>query len=157
MREYRTFLVPYDFSDHSRFALDTALELVRHFKGDLHLLHVIQPPFYATTGFAEAMPTMLLETRHELLEALQRVVTAIPYPPGRVESHVIEGINIAASIAESATDLGADLIVMGTHGRTGLRHTFMGSVTERTLRIAHCPVLTVRATEQMQSKDGRMS
>jgi nucleotide-binding universal stress UspA family protein len=144
MREFRRLLVPYDFSDHSRVALDTAVDLVHYFKADLHLLHVIQPPLYATPGLGEALP-LLPDLREDQIRTLQRVAATIVDSPGRVQVHVIDGMNIAESIVGSARDLNADLIVMGTHGRTGLAHTFMGSVTERTLRVAPCPVLTVRA------------
>jgi universal stress protein A len=147
MRKYQTFLVPYDFSEHAQLALDTARDLARHFKADLHLVHVIQPPIYATPGFGEIPVTVLVDMREALLGSLRKVADGISDPPGRVETHVLEGLNIATLIDQCAEKIGADLIVMGTHGRTGLKHAFMGSVAERTLRSAPCPVLTVRATE----------
>lgn len=60
-------------------------------------------------------------------------------------------------IGDSAEDLGADLIVMGTHGRTGLTHVFLGSVAERTLRSAPCPVLTVQSPEEREAAHGPAS
>ena len=148
MRDFETFLVPYDFSNHARLALDTTLDLMRHFKGDLHLLHIIQPPLYATPGFGEIPVTALLDLRETLLASLRKVAASVTGAPGKVEAHVLDGINISAAIVQFAENIGADLIVMGTHGRTGLSHAFMGSVAERTLRAAPCPVLTVRATEE---------
>jgi nucleotide-binding universal stress UspA family protein len=147
MREYQTLLVPYDFSARSRLALDTAVNLLRYFKADLHLLHVIQPPLYAATGLGDALPLMSPDLREDQIAALQRIAETIAASPGKVQVHVIDGMNVAEAIAGSARDIGADLIVMGTHGRTGLRHTFLGSVSERTLRIAPCPVLTIRESE----------
>ena len=83
---------------------------------------------------------------HESIrKSLLAVVDEITDPPGEIHCHVVEGTGIADAIRESAEKLGADLIVMGTHGRTGLAHVFLGSVAERTLRNAHCPVLVVQA------------
>lgn len=68
--------------------------------------------------------------------------------PGKREAHVLEGTSPSERIRELASKLGSDLIVMGTHGRTGLAHVFLGSVAERTLRRAPCPVLCVQAPEK---------
>ena len=73
--------------------------------------------------------------------------------PGKVEAHVVEAAGIAEAICDAAETFGADLIVMGTHGRTGLAHVFLGSAAERTLRQAPCPVLTVRAPAEEEQED----
>ena len=76
------------------------------------------------------------------------MASGVENPPGKVEAHVLEGSGIADMIIGAAEEHDADLIVMGTHGRTGLAHVFLGSVAERTLRRAPCPVLTVQAPDE---------
>lgn len=78
------------------------------------------------------------------MKSLREVAEGLPSLRGSVELHVVEGAGVAEMIGEVAESLGADLIVMGTHGRTGLAHVFLGSVAERTLSRAPCPVLTVQ-------------
>ena len=152
MADYRVLVVPYDFSDHARAALKEAAELARRLGGDLHLVHVVQSPLYmysfAYAGEAAAVipPIDMTEIRDAAMKSLRDVIAELDFP-GKVEPHVLEGSSIAETLRETAVDLGADLIVMGTHGRTGLAHVFLGSVAERTLRTAPCPVLTVQAHE----------
>ena len=147
MREYRTLLVPFDFSAHARMALETAADLARRFGSDLHLLYVVQPPIYATTGVAAMPVDYPMDLEETTLDSLRGVADAIAGLSGRGYAHVLQGINIPSAIVQCAEEIKADLIVMGTHGRTGLKHAFMGRVAERTLRSAGCPVLTLRATE----------
>ncbi len=153
MSDYRTFLVPYDFSAHSRAALFAAVDLAKRFEADLHLLHVIQPPTFAygygAYGGAVAPPPVdMADVRDAAIRSLADVASGVEGATGAVEPHVIEGHGVAARICELAEKIGADLIVMGTHGRTGLAHVFLGSVAERTLRSAPCPVLSVQAREE---------
>jgi nucleotide-binding universal stress UspA family protein len=153
MPDYRTILVPYDFSDHSKKALAAAVDLGRRFDSNLHLLHVVTPPIvaYPTMGTAAAPPpNLLMEVREAAERSLNDVAAAIEDPPGTVKPHIATGGATADAIREAATTLGADLIVMGTHGRTGMARVFLGSVAERTLRLAPCPVLTVRAPEEAE-------
>jgi universal stress protein A len=152
MADYRVLVVPYDFSDHARAALKEAAGLARRLGGDLHLVHVVQSPLYmysfAYAGEAAAVipPIDMTEIREAAMKSLRDVIAELDIP-GKVEPHVLEGASVAETLRETAVDLGADLIVMGTHGRTGLAHAFLGSVAERTLRSAPCPVLTVQAHE----------
>jgi nucleotide-binding universal stress UspA family protein len=157
MSDYRTFLVPYDFSAHSKMALDTAVDLAHRLGARLHLVHVVQTPAFAngygTFGIAEATaPFDIGEIRQRAMGALGEVIDGLPKAAGKVEAHVVEGGHIAEAIGAIADRIGADLIVMGTHGHTGLVHAFLGSVAERTLRHAPCPVLTVRAPEDGAKK-----
>lgn len=150
MADYRTILVPYDFSEHSKKALETALDLGRRFGSNLHLLHVVSPPIvaYPTMGTTAALPaSLLIELREGAERALHEVAAAIENPPGTVKSQISTGGATAETIREMAEQLGADLIVMGTHGRTGMARVFLGSVAERTLRLAPCPILMVSAAE----------
>ncbi len=153
MADYRVVVVPYDFSEHARAALGEAEDLARRLGADLHLVHVMQSPIYlysfayAGEAAAVAPPIDMTEIRNDALKSLREVIAEIDIP-GKVEPHVFEGANIAETLRATAEDLNADLIVMGTHGRTGLAHVFLGSVAERTLRIAPCPVLTVQPREK---------
>lgn len=153
MSDYQSFLVPYDFSTHSSEALAAATNLARRLGGNLHLIHVIQPPQYAYatigTAGAAAMPTVdMAAVSRDAMQSLNAVAEGVKTFSGKIELHVVEGTSIAGSIIEAAEKLGVDMIVMGTHGRTGLSHVFLGSVAERTLRSAPCAVLTVRSEEE---------
>lgn len=155
MNEFRTFVVPYDFSPHAVAALDAAGNLAKRLGADLHLLHVVHVPMQAYAyaphpAAAGRIPFDTHELREEARRALEQVAGDLEGLPGRVQAHVVEGVGIADAIGVVAEEQGADLIVMGTHGRTGLAHVFLGSVAERTLRLAPCPVLTVRASEEAQ-------
>lgn len=158
MSEFRTFVVPYDFSPHARAALDTAIDLAKRLDASVHLVHVVQHPAYgyaygtmggAAVGGAAALPPIDLGAiREHTLESLREVAREVEARlPGKVEPHVFDGPTVAITLLEAADQLGADLIVMGTHGRTGLAHVFLGSVAERTLRRATCPVLTVQGAD----------
>ena len=148
----KTLLVPFDFSKHSRAALDLALEFARVFDATLHLVHVVQPVtqlygYGSYTSSAIASGIDFAALRESLLRELHEVIDRIEGFDGRIEPHVVEGIGPADLVRSCAEEFGADLIVMGTHGRTGFAHVFLGSVAERTLRLAPCPVLTVRAPD----------
>jgi nucleotide-binding universal stress UspA family protein len=153
MTEFQTILVPYDFSAHARAALSTAVDLAQRLGAELHLLHVVQSPSfvygYGSYGAAGAPPPVdMVALREGATQSLQAVADAVKELPKTPVPHVVEGTSTAEMIREEAEELGADLIVMGTHGRTGLAHVFLGSVAERTLRRAPCPVLTVQAPEE---------
>ena len=155
MRERSTIVVPYDFSAHSAAALSAAMEFGHRLDADLHLVHVIQTPDYAyRVQAATAAPSLInmLDVQESATEALNDAADRAKYVPGKIHTHVVEGTNIAEAIADSAAKLGADLIAIGTHGRTGLAHVFLGSVAERTLRSAPCPVLSVQSQEQGNSE-----
>lgn len=144
---FSRILVPTDFSPPSDAALDYARMLAMKFGSALQLLHVIDDP----TGTAEfvpdgfALPTA--EIRSGLVEhARTRLETAMSAGErGRYHVHTETLFGTPAqTIVDYATATGAGLIVMGTHGRTGLAHLLMGSVAEHVVRTAPCPVLTVR-------------
>ena len=138
-------LVPLDFSVPSERALGYATTLAAQFGATLRLLHVVEPlnaAALAGEGYLITLPeltdSMVKDARRRLAD--YRDIA----PPGLViETDVTMGPP-ATTIAEVARAQKCDLIVMGTHGRTGLAHLFMGSVAERVTRLAPCPVLTVR-------------
>jgi universal stress protein A len=156
-RRFQAFVVPYDFSDHSRAALRMAIDLAQRFESEIHLVHVIQPPSlayaaYAAPGTAAPVPVDLLELHRVAESALRDVAADIEREGARVHAHVIEAARIPETIHEVAAKVHADMIVMGTHGRTGLAHVFLGSVAERTLRRSPCAVLTVQAPDDVEPK-----
>jgi len=148
VKAYEKILVPVDFTLHSSEAIRRAVDLAQHYGAALTLIYVYEPLDYALPeGYALYTPEQagrLMEEFKDRLRALVRDVEAMGV--GAVESHVLNG-GAAVEIVNYAQEHGFDLIVMGTHGRTGLSHLLMGSVAERVLRTAHCPVLTVKAEE----------
>ena len=147
MRSIQSFVVTYDFSVHADAALEMAMDLAERFDADLHLLHVVQPATYSYAG--EYFPGgPLFDVHAQAEQRLNEIAADLFTPPKRVEAHVVAGAGVPDTLDAQAGQLGADLIVMGTHGRTGLAHVVYGSVAERTLRRAPCPVLTVPLPKQ---------
>ena len=151
MPDYRTIVVPYDFSAHAQTALETAVDLAGKLGADLKLVHIVQSPLAIyglpyPEGATVIPPIDMGEIREGCLKSLREVVAAVD-APGKIEAHVAEGLSIAETLRTTSEKLGADLIIMGTHGRTGVAHAFLGSVAERILRTVSCPVLTVKAQE----------
>jgi nucleotide-binding universal stress UspA family protein len=137
-------LVPVDFSKESILAAKFAVSLAQEYKTKLYLLHVRETiPGYVK---AEITDMQALEQRiaSEEKEALSNVI------PQKVKDRIsVEEISMAGSpvhhlIVEKAKELGADLIVLATHGRTGLAHVLLGSVAEHVVRHAPCPVFVIR-------------
>lgn len=154
MIDYQTLLVPYDFSEHAEAALARALDLQKRLDADLHLLYVIPTPVYVGMG-PDAQPFPVPPAKEEYRRSLRRVaVSACKEATRPIESRVVEGANVAEEIRAVAESLDADLIVMGTHGHSGLMHLLLGSVAEQTLRRAPCPVLTVRAESREEGWTG---
>lgn len=138
-------LVPTDFSEHSEKAVRYGAELASKFGAELHLLHIveIQPILYAEGA---AFP---FETTKEVIEhataELDKVIieSGDPVPITRTVS---EGSPFV-EIVKHAKEKNVDLIVMGTHGRGAIAHMLLGSVAEKVVRKAYCPVLIVRSEE----------
>ena len=139
-----TILVPTDFSPHAEHALDYAVGLAKTFGARLHLLHAYSLPVPATFPDTIAVPQSVWDGLREyageqLAEARKRVVA------NGVECEVEAlGEPPFPAVVETAERIRADLIVMGTRGLTGLKHVVLGSVAERTVRLAPCPVITVK-------------
>jgi nucleotide-binding universal stress UspA family protein len=149
MIEYRTLLVPYDFSVQSEEALRRALDLQVRFDADLHLVHVLMTPLYTALGHENAPFPRSADEEDDLRRALRQVAMAASLRATRpIESRVVEGCDVAETLRAVAVEIDADLIVIGTHARSGIVHLLLGSVTVRTLRRVPCPVLAVRANEE---------
>ena len=144
---FRRILVPTDFSPTSDAALEYARILAAKFGSSVQIIHVIDDPTAASEfvadGFAPStddIRTALLDQAHKRLE---RLVNLVDRSRHHAHAEAVLGLP-AQSIIDYATATGTGLIVMGTHGRTGLAHLLMGSVAEQVVRTAPCPVLTVR-------------
>lgn len=140
---FKTLLVPTDFSNGSRLAVDYAVSLARRLGASVHLVHVVEDPTVAGL-FTEAYVDLALIRKERRCDARHRMNALLTdlREPG-ITDEITSG-PVAQTIAGIAADRGADVIVMGTHGRTGLAHVLVGSVAEHVIRIAGCPVLTVR-------------
>jgi universal stress protein A len=145
MLEMATILYPTDFSANAEAALALASALAKEGHGRLVVLHVERPPLATLGGIAGVPPLALEYDRQGAWEELQRI---LPSQSGFTVEHCLEYGEPASTILKTAEEVGADLIVMGTHGRTGLRRLLMGSVAEQVVRKASCPVLTVRTPVQ---------
>ncbi len=144
MQPIRKILVAVDFSEHSELVVDAALEMARKFGAELDVVHAIHLPVPVAVPYGITMPTTYLnEARKAAGQRLQAVADRIREQGITGGAHLRE-VPAAPSIVETAEEIGADLIVMGTHGHTGLKHVVLGSVAERTLRTAPCSVLTVK-------------
>ena len=145
-RLFRRVLVPFDGSPHSGDALRVAADLASESDGRLIVVRAIAPflPFEdlgSAEGSAWIPPEDIVETSLEQLEATVKKLLGRGAAP-QVECRVIVG-DAYTAIMEAAAD--ADSIVMATHGRTGVEHLVIGSVTEKVVRHAEIPVLTIRA------------
>jgi nucleotide-binding universal stress UspA family protein len=140
-------LVPTDFSATSDAALDYARALAAKFDASLELLHVVEGSFASgpmgTEAFVTSSPAIQAALMEDARTRLSVRVTADDRARFNARTEVIAGQS-ARVILEYAQERGIDAIVMGTHGRTGVAHLLMGSVAEKVVRHAPCPVLTVR-------------
>lgn len=146
MLEIRKILAPTDFSDHSRAAVRYACGLAERLGADLHLLHVLPDVVPASPDLMVAPsfpPEYYRESEDQSREALRNLVDPTWGTPASIEVAVRWGDAVDGVVAH-AGEQAFDLIVIATHGRTGLSHVLLGSVAERIVREAPCPVLTIR-------------
>jgi nucleotide-binding universal stress UspA family protein len=150
MLAIRTILHPTDFSDRSEHAFHLACSLARDHGARVVLLHVVSLPVAAYEGVV--LPPPIEEATEDAKRRLSQMKpAAIP-----VEHRVAEG-DPAEMILRVAEEIHADLIVMGTHGRTGLGRLLMGSVAEQVVRRAPCPVLTMKAPFPAEQAEGQQA
>ena len=142
-------LFPTDFSPCSEAALSTALFHAQVFEADLHILHIVVP---GTADMREAFPEpeTISQKLHEIAEVRMRAtVEKYQDEPFKIVEAVRAGTAAVPMVKRYASEHGIDLIVMGTHGRTGFKHFLLGSVAENIVRTSECPVVTVRAGENV--------
>jgi nucleotide-binding universal stress UspA family protein len=140
----RNIIVAIDFSPHSRKALEYAIDLAKKFGAKIHLVHAYHLPIQIAMPDQIVIPGNLwADVRDAAARKLDKSAQLVTAAGLGVETHLSEA-QPSVGIVEAATKLGADLIVMGTRGLSGVKHVLLGSVAERTVRMAHCPVLTVK-------------
>ncbi len=141
---WKKVLCPIDFSEPARAAMNVAVEICGQFGAELTLFHAYELPGYTLPeGSVVASPKMLQDLADQAeghLAEWQRIAASMGAQ--RVETRKGVG-EPALEIVQLAREGGFDLVVVGTHGRTGLRHAILGSIAERVVRRCACPVLTV--------------
>lgn len=149
MKPIKHLLVATDFSDCSREAVEYALGLAERVGAEVTIAHVIERPVYFDVGVAHSLQLRhnvdewLRELKDEAAGRLEALTTEVRKRHPGIRSALRDGLPVD-EILHAAQETSADLIVIGTHGRTGLPHVLLGSVAERVIRRAQCPVLTVR-------------
>jgi nucleotide-binding universal stress UspA family protein len=136
-------LVPTDFSDLSQKAVEAAVALAERFNAEVDLVHVLEPPPYPEFGYAH-IPMKEGGLRDAAEGQFKNLRKRIPALSHLVKYTPVRTGNAPYEIVQTARQLNADLIVIGTHGRTGLKRLALGSTTEKVVRHAHCPVLVLR-------------
>jgi nucleotide-binding universal stress UspA family protein len=145
MQPIRLILAAVDFSEHSAPVVDAAVTLAKSFGAKVRLVHAYDIPVPLVSPYEVAIPEPYLEeTRRVAAEKLAKLVDRVA-AEGVVVDSLLTEVPAAAAIVSAAKDAKADLVVVGTRGHTGLKHLLLGSVAERTVRLAHCPVLAVKA------------
>jgi universal stress protein A len=153
MAIFKHILIPVDFSDDSTAAAKLGCEMAGRFGCSVSLLHVHELlPYGLASDYEMYTPDLrervVAEIGKSLAAAKRRAETA---GAPEVETKMVEGY-ASEAIAAFAAKGGYDLIVMGTHGRRGFKHALLGSVAERVVRTAPCPVLTVRSSAEPASE-----
>jgi nucleotide-binding universal stress UspA family protein len=145
----KNILVATDFSESADAALAYGRALARTFGATLHVLHVADDMYLKLGGYAYAavLPELQQDVERHARQRLADLLVDNDPVPLPTESAVLTAATPAPTIVSYAAKNDIDLIVVGTHGRSGLTHLVMGSVAERVARTAHCPVLTVRLQE----------
>ena len=146
--QIKSILVPIDFSPQSEKALAYAVPFARQFDAKLTVLNVVEP--VAMPDFAKSFP-LSMDNDKAMAESkrhLERVVKDLEIEPAVIGKILVRYGRSFNEIADAARTLKVDLIIISTHGYTGLKHALLGSTTERVVRHAPCPVLVVREQEQ---------
>ena len=154
MTRFKKILVPVDFSEHSVAALETAVELAGAFDAKLHLLHCYQIQPGGISPYGIAIPssyfTAIRDAAAQQLADWQEKHLPAEIP---VDASMMSEVP-SKSIVKTAKEIDADLVVMGTRGLSGFKHVLLGSIAERTIRLAPCPVMTVPAPGSIPTDGG---
>ena len=138
------FLVPLDFSEYANQALEYAIHLASKLEARLTLLHVIQALPLGGVDMGLTLPfTLLQDLEAKITSSMQAYLERVTAAGLEGEIIIVKGVPFQ-EILETAKTQQVDLIVMGTYGRTGLQRVLLGSVAEKVVRLAPCPVLVVR-------------
>lgn len=146
--QFRHILAPTDFSEYSKKAIVSALELAKTFGARLTILHVVELPPYPIEGFvpSSVSSSFIEDLERQATEDLAQIAPEAETSGVEVTRMVAVGTPYR-KILDVAEAEQVDLIVMATAGRTGFSHLVMGSIAERVVRTATCPVLTIRPRE----------
>jgi nucleotide-binding universal stress UspA family protein len=149
MIELKRILLPTDFSEFSAAARKYACAFADQFQAELHVLHVIQDmaPLAPEPGVVLAPPPDYMKELEENATLMLERVLDPHWAAGKTVFRVVRQGPPFLEIVRYAKETSIDLIVIGTHGRSGLAHVFMGSVAEKVVRKSPCPVLSVRHPE----------
>src|SRR6187399_247414 len=151
MLAIKNVLVATDFSTCSDVALNYGRALAQQFGARLHLMHAVEPIALDAAnagGFVAALPQLQVSVEEAGRAQLEGLLTADDRRALHATTVLVSFASPAPAIVAYAETEQMDLIVVGTHGRTGLSHLLMGSVAEKVVRTAPCPVLTVRNPER---------
>lgn len=143
------FLIPLDFSECANQALEYAMTLAKKLQARLTLAHVVYLPKMVEVDIAPYQEQLEAGAMQAMETNLKRVQDA----GLEVDIVTVHGVPFR-EIVELARDRDVDLIIMGTHGHTGLQHVFLGSVAEKVVRLAPCPVLVVRQPAETRAPQG---
>lgn len=144
MNAIERILCPVDFSEPSEHAMRYAVDLAERLGAELHLVHVFQIPAMALPdGAIMGGPDWTTRIMERSEQSLKELAARHADQGIDVKTHLVEGVPFREINRVAREDVKADLIVIGTHGRTGLSHLLMGSVAERVVRTSDVPVITV--------------
>jgi nucleotide-binding universal stress UspA family protein len=144
----KKILIPTDFSASAMHALKYAIDLNKSFNARLYLLHVLQD----ITDFSEfnlsptILPQLYAEFEQNATNKLEEIVNTLVPKDTACDTYIIHGVPFY-EIIQFSKDEGIDLIVIGSHGRTGIKHVLFGSTAEKVIKKSICPVLTIRHPE----------
>jgi len=143
--QIKTILFPTDFSNGARAAMDHAISLARDYQAKLILLYVIQDISIAEWYIPSSLSVadLVEDMQKSAAQEMDKWIADVSVSVKNVEKMVVNGVPFV-EIIKTAKEKSADLIVIGTHGRTGIDHMLFGSTAEKVVRKAGCPVLTVR-------------
>lgn len=160
--EYKNILVPIDFSDYSKQSLKYALDFAAHFKAKLHLIYVVEPSVYPpdlSIGQI-TLPNINKEMTSRAEKELQKLIDQEMKNSVEIDKIVTVGKPFV-EIIDAAKETDADLIIISTHGHSGIEHILFGSTAEKVVRKAPCPVLSLRMPlkgfdykESLEKEDG---
>jgi nucleotide-binding universal stress UspA family protein len=143
----RRILAATDFSPTGEHACAVAASLAKQLGAELHVAHAFDIPLTVVTPYEVTIPDGLIrDSRAAARKKLDATVAVLKSDGVEAKTHLTE-VPAAPAIADLAREIAADLVVIGTRGHTGLKHVLLGSVAERTLRLAPCPVLTVKSAD----------
>jgi nucleotide-binding universal stress UspA family protein len=145
MNLIKNILVPVDFSDYSKDALKYAVQFAKQFNAKLYIVYVIEPVIYpADFSMGQvAIPSLENDIKNRAEEEMESLVKSFVDPSIETEKIIKTGKPFV-EIIETAREVDADIIIMATHGHTGVEHLLFGSTAEKVVRKAPCPVLTLR-------------